>query len=107
MSAREHSHAWAADIDAFVAQRRTTGLAVSPDGTRVVATVQESDDTRYVSSLWELDGSEAVRLTRSEKGETAPAFLPDGSLLFASTRPADDVAEDDAALWRLPRTGEP
>jgi dipeptidyl aminopeptidase/acylaminoacyl peptidase len=102
-----------ADLSAFVALPRVTGLALSQDGSRLVAAAQRLDrkGARYVSALWEvpLDGGEPVRLTRSEKGESAPAFLPDGSLLFTSARPEPDADGDDeeAAVWVLPPAGEP
>ena len=100
------------DLAAFTALPRTTGLALSHDGTRLVASVQAPDEkgARYVSALWEipLDGGEPVRLTHSAAGESAPAFLPDGRLLFASKRPdpGADGAGDDTTLWALPATGE-
>lgn len=104
------------DLHAFLGLRRAAGLAISPDGTRLVTTVQERSDDgkRFVSSLWEIDPTgtrEPVRLTRSDKGETAPAFLPDGTLLFRSSRelPASEHAKDDkdGALWALLPHGEP
>ncbi len=105
------------DLDSYVALPRLTGLALSTDGRRLVASVQHLDDdrARYVSALWEigLDGEAPVRLTRSDKGETAPAFHPDGSLLFVSARPVPDPGvdgdadTDDTALWLLPPSGEP
>lgn len=100
-----------ADLAAFTALPRLTGLALSTDGTRLVATVAQPDDkgARYSSALWEiaLDGSAPVRLTQSAKGESAPAFHPDGSLLFVSARPGSDgEAREDSALWRLPVRGE-
>src|SRR6185369_9023146 len=89
---------------------RLTGLALSQDGSRLVAAVQQPDakGARYVSALWEvpLAGGEPVRLTRSEKGESAPAFRPDGSLVFTSGRPDPDAEEDETALWVLPPVGE-
>lgn len=98
------------DLAAFVALPRLAGLALSPDGARLVAAMQQPDrdGARYVSSLWEipLAGGEPIRLTRSEKGESSPAFLPDGSLLFVSARPDPDGDEDEAALWMLPACGE-
>src|SRR4051794_30851193 len=100
-----------ADPASYVALPRVTGLALSTDGNRLVATVQRLDAkrARYVTSLDEipLHGGECTRLTQSEKGETAPAFLPDGSLLFVSERP-DPAGEDqdDSALWLLPPAGE-
>jgi dipeptidyl aminopeptidase/acylaminoacyl peptidase len=102
------------DPDSYVVIPRVTGLALSVDGSRLVATVQQPDDdrARYVSSLWEIaldGGNPTTRLTRSDKGETAPAFHPDGSLLFISSRPEPDANSDDeaeSALWVLPPSGE-
>jgi len=100
------------DLDAFVAVRRQAGLALSPDGSRLVTTVSElaSDHKSSGTSLWELDprgAAPARRLTRSSEGESSAAFTPDGDLLFTSRR-ADPAAEDPsdvAALWVLPRAG--
>ena len=66
---------------------RVSGMVLSPDGGRLVLTVQtlNADATRFVTSLWEVttDGkNEPRRLTFSDKGETNPAFLPNGSLVF-------------------------
>ena len=104
------------DLSEFVALRRLGGLAMSPDGIRLVTTVAElsPDRKRYSTSLWAIDPRgqrDARRLTRSAPGETQPAFLPDGRLLFASRRPdaqakpADD-SEDRTTLWLLPEAGE-
>jgi dipeptidyl aminopeptidase/acylaminoacyl peptidase len=104
-----------ADLDAYVALPRTSGLALSTDGRRLVTTVATLDPkrTRYVSALWEVDPTgerPATRLTRSAKGEGGPVFAPDGTLLFTSARPDPDGSEPDedtpAALWQLPVTGE-
>jgi dipeptidyl aminopeptidase/acylaminoacyl peptidase len=103
------------DLDAFLALPRVSGLALSPDGTRLVTTVAtlDRDATRYVSALWEVDPSgelPARRLTRSTKGEAAPVFTPDGEVLFTSARPDPEGASADdetpSMLWRLPTTGE-
>src|SRR5579875_2318269 len=103
-----------ADLAAFAALPRLTSLAMSIDGSRLVATMQQPDakGAKYTSSLWDidLDGGAPTRLTFSDKGETAPAFRPDGSLLFVSSRPdvsGSDEDEDEAALWCLPPIGEP
>ena len=101
------------DLPAFLAQPRVNSLALSADGGRLVATVQtlSEDRTRFVSGLWEIDPAgerEALRLTRSGKGESGPAFGPDGVLYFLSER-EDDSDEDKhegAALWALPGRGE-
>jgi len=105
--------AWG-DLQAFQDLPRLAGLALSPDGARLVTTVATPDParTRFRTALWEVDPAgarPARRLTRGT-GESAPAFLPDGDLLFTSARPDPDEAEaaDDApaALWRLPPAGE-
>jgi dipeptidyl aminopeptidase/acylaminoacyl peptidase len=96
-------------FDDFLALPRVTDLALSPDGTRLVATVAavNKDGNELISALWEIDPSgaaEAVRLTQSDKGENGPVFLPDSSLLFLSARGGEQ--DDPAALWRLPVAGE-
>jgi dipeptidyl aminopeptidase/acylaminoacyl peptidase len=108
-----------AELNAFTALPRLTGLALSPDGTRLVATVQQPDEkgARYTSSIWQIPleaTGQPTRLTRSDKGETSPAFLPNGSMLFVSARPdpdagkdADSDSGDEPALWLLPPSGEP
>ncbi|MGO3314032.1 MAG: prolyl oligopeptidase family serine peptidase, partial [Brachybacterium tyrofermentans] len=100
------------DIDGFLRIPRLASIATGSDG-QVVAAIQEADENgaKLISSLWELDPegeAPARRLTFSDKGESAPVFAPDGSLLFSSARPdPEGGAEDDtSAIWRLPRTGE-
>jgi dipeptidyl aminopeptidase/acylaminoacyl peptidase len=99
------------DLAEYVALPRLTGLTLSPDGSRLVATVQQPDAkcAHYTSSLWQVpvDGGPPVRLTHSEKGESAAAFLPDGRLLFVSSRSdGGNGGDDDPALWALPAAGE-
>jgi hypothetical protein len=101
------------DLDDFLALPRVAGLAVSPDGSRVVTTVTELDagKTAYVTSVWELDANgrlPARRLTRGAKGESAPVFTAAGDLLFVAVRevPGSTAGEQPkASLWRLPATG--
>jgi dipeptidyl aminopeptidase/acylaminoacyl peptidase len=103
------------DLGAFLALPRVSSLALSPDGTRLVTVVQElsTDRTKFVGALWDVDPSgrrPARRLTRSGSGESAPGFLPDGTLLFLSSRPVADPGEgedgtSEAALWSLPAEG--
>ncbi|PZF84455.1 S9 family peptidase [Jiangella anatolica] len=100
------------DLDAYVALPRTGGLTLSPDGARLVTAVSTlgPDSTKYVTALWEVDPAgerPARRLTRSAKGESGAAFLPDGSLLFGSARPDPSAKEDDEVplLWLLPADG--
>ncbi len=101
------------DLDRFLQLPRVTGLALAPDGRRLVATVATAapDGKRFVTALWELDPDgerPPRRLTRSAPGESGAAFLPDGSLLFTSARPDPETTSDDdevAALWLLPAGG--
>jgi dipeptidyl aminopeptidase/acylaminoacyl peptidase len=99
-----------ADLDDYLALPRVSGLAVSPDGSRVVTTVAELNDTRteYVTAIWELDPAAALparRLTRGAKGESAPSFTAGGDVLFTAVRPTADDDKPPAALWRLPAAG--
>src|SRR5215212_4199580 len=99
----------------MVSLPRLSGLALSNDGARLVASVARPDaeGKKLVSALYELDiGGEDVprRLTRSAPGESGAAFAPDGSLLFTSERPDPDAKPDDTrgeakALWVLPAGG--
>lgn len=100
-------------LDRFIQTPRVTGLALSPDGTRLVATVSTPDaaGAKYVDALWEIDPTgvrEPVRITFSTEGESQPTFAPDGSLLFVSGRPDPQDADGrtEKALWRLPLVGE-
>ncbi len=101
------------DLDRYVAIPRTSGLALSRDGSRLVTTVQTLDPKRtaYRTALWEVDPAGHVparRLTRSAKGESSATFTAAGDVLFTSARPdPDSTADDDptSALWLLPAGG--
>jgi dipeptidyl aminopeptidase/acylaminoacyl peptidase len=98
------------DLDAYFALPRVSGLAVSPDGTRVVTMISELNGkgTEYVTAAWELDPygvQSARRLTRGAKGESKPAFTVAGDLLFVASRATDGEDEPPAALWSLPSDG--
>jgi dipeptidyl aminopeptidase/acylaminoacyl peptidase len=98
----------------YAAIPRVGGLALSRDG-RLAIAVQTLDPEKkkWVSALWEVDPEgrrPAHRLTRSAPGESAPAWAPDGSLLFTSARPDPEAATDTngepkPALWALPPGG--
>ncbi|MGV8966195.1 MAG: S9 family peptidase [Cellulomonas sp.] len=102
------------DLARYVALPRTSGLTLSPDGTRLVTSVATLDDkgVKYVSALWEVDPTgvrPARRLTRSRQGEQGAAFTSTGDLLFTSARPdptgKDGAEEPPSALWLLPVDG--
>lgn len=102
------------EMSDYIALRRVSGLLLSPDGSRLIAPVSEPGPgaTEFGTALWEIDPEgvrAARRITRSAAGESAPAFLPDGSLLFTSARSdAESTPEDQgdaAALWLLPADG--
>ncbi|WP_111720408.1 prolyl oligopeptidase family serine peptidase [Homoserinimonas sp. OAct 916] len=101
-----------ASLNSYIAVPRVEGLALSPDGTRVVLTVATLNRERnaYERALWQVsaDGSGTpVRLTRSAKGESGAGFTGSGDVLFVSARPdATEKNEDGAAqLWLLPAAG--
>ncbi|HTC70962.1 MAG TPA: prolyl oligopeptidase family serine peptidase, partial [Acidothermaceae bacterium] len=103
------------DLDQYNALPRVDRLVLSPDGTRLVCSVQmlSPDRTTFQTSLWDVDprGVRAARrLTRSAAGESAPAFTPAGDLLFISKRPDEEKSKDAPAdqvhaLWSLPAAG--
>jgi dipeptidyl aminopeptidase/acylaminoacyl peptidase len=99
-------------LDHYLAIPRIEDLALSPDGRRAilaVATLNE-EGTGFDRTLWEVpaDGADgpARRLTRSAKGESAPAYTADGDVLFISARPDGSGADDEPGqLWLLPAGG--
>ncbi len=102
-------------IERMQALPRLSNLRLSPDGTRLVVAVVgiAPEGKKMATALWEVDptgSAPARRLTRSVAGEGGEAsFLPDGSLLFQSSRPDPDAKPDPDmtidALWLLPAGG--
>lgn len=96
----------------LVEQPRCTGLALAPDGTRLILSVQALDDegVRYVPELWEVDPTgerDPRRVPGSRQGDFAPAFAADGTLLFLSDRETGEADEGPGpSLWSLPDSGE-
>ena len=100
------------DLDHYLAIPRVSGLALSPDGARLVTTVATLDakGTEYCTALWEVDpggAKQARRITRSAKGEAGAVFAANGDLYFTSARPDPESPEADPvnALWMLPADG--
>ena len=112
------------DLHDYMSLGRLSGLRLAPDGSWLAVTVSAlaPDGRTFKPSIWRVDtggGRPAARLTRSAEGEDSPAFLPDGSLVFLSSRPAgaqpgpppgpeqgrgpDPAAQ--RALWLLPAAG--
>ena len=99
-----------ADPDTYLDTPRTAGLALSPDGTRLV-TVQSTlseDRTRFETALWSIDpaGREPARRLTYGAPASDPVFAADGRLLFR--RAADTADSSPKVLWALDfRGGEP
>jgi dipeptidyl aminopeptidase/acylaminoacyl peptidase len=115
------------DFEHFVTIPRLSGLRLSTDGRRLVMSVARPapDGKSLRAAIWAMSADPAAsdrprRLTRSAKGESEAQFLPDGSIVFTSTRPDPDAdphakggaakgaAADDeptAGLWLLPADG--
>ncbi|WP_208750892.1 prolyl oligopeptidase family serine peptidase [Arthrobacter sp. PM3] len=100
------------DLDHYLAIPRVSGLALSPDGARLVTTVAtlNAKGTEYCTALWEIDPRgevQARRITRSAKGEAGAVFAANGDLYFTSARPDPESPDADPvnALWVLPAGG--
>jgi dipeptidyl aminopeptidase/acylaminoacyl peptidase len=103
------------ELTDYIAIPAVTALRLSPDGSWLAAAVQAPgpEPSKFGSSIWRIEtgGAPPTRLTRSAEGESAPEFLPDGSLLFVSKRPEPapkkEGGGDDAkpGLWLLPPAG--
>ncbi|MDQ0729932.1 dipeptidyl aminopeptidase/acylaminoacyl peptidase [Arthrobacter sp. B1I2] len=100
------------DLDHYLSIPRVSGLALSPDGSRLVTTVStlNGKGTEFATALWELDPAgqrHARRITRSAKGEAGAAFAANGDVYFTSARPDPDSPDEEPvnALWLLPADG--
>ncbi|MEE2521992.1 prolyl oligopeptidase family serine peptidase [Pseudarthrobacter sp. J75] len=100
------------NLDHYLAIPRVAGLALSPDGRRLVTTVStlNSKGTEFGTALWELDPTgeqQARRITRSAKGEAGAVFAANGDVYFTSARPDPESPDGDPvkALWLLPAGG--
>jgi dipeptidyl aminopeptidase/acylaminoacyl peptidase len=108
------------DFDRMLTLPRLSSLRLSPDGRRLVVAVGRPDAAgkKMATSIWQVDPADTLparRLTRSATGEAGgAAFLPDGSMLFTSSRPDPDAKPDPEkagsekaiqALWLLPPDG--
>ena len=98
------------DLDDFLALPRVSGLAVSPDGSRVVTTIAELNDkrTEFISAVWELDPAgegPAEAVDPRHQGRVGTGVHRGNDLLFVAARPTDEDDKPPASLWRLPAAG--
>ena len=70
-------------IDRMIDLKSIGGPRISPDGTRVVYSVGQTDwdEDRFVSQIWmvEVGSRKHVQLTQGEKGAYGAQWSPDGS----------------------------
>ncbi|MDE2751410.1 MAG: hypothetical protein OXI83_02425, partial [Gemmatimonadota bacterium] len=83
-----------------------SGVAISPDGSRVAYVVREplmeGEQSEYLSHIWmaAADGSRNTRFTQGESSASSPAFSPDGEwLAFTTGRSGSNQ------IWVIPLTG--
>ena len=83
-----------------------SGVAVSPDGSRVAYVVREplmeGEQSEYLSHIWlaTADGVRNAQFTRGESSASSPAFSPDGEwLAFTTGRSGSNQ------IWVIPMSG--
>ncbi len=86
--------------------RGVSGVAISPDGSRVAYVVRtplmEGEKSEYLGHIWVAasDGSRNVQFTRGESSAGSPAFSPDGEwLAFTTARSGSNQ------IWAMPVDG--
>lgn len=100
-------------VERLVGLGRVGTVAVSPDGAwmAVAVAVAREKTGRYAHDLWRVDlvdpSRPPVRLTLGPHDDRAPAFRPDGALLFLSDRPVGEQPDDErqTQVWCLPAAG--
>lgn len=97
-----------ADLNDFISLKRANGLALSPSGDELVATIAQLNEkrTKWVNALWRIpldtDGH-PVRLTRGDEGDSLLGFSARGDVFFASKRDSSEDAHPQ--LHMLPAVG--
>ena len=90
--------------DEVIGLKRPGGVSLSPDGSLVAFTVNETnwDDNAYETEIYLVPaaGGEPIQLTRGKKSSTSPAWSPDGKwIAFVSDR------TDKRQLYLIPPRG--
>ncbi|MET0251303.1 MAG: prolyl oligopeptidase family serine peptidase, partial [Novosphingobium sp.] len=92
----------------LVVARRVASPTVSPDGSRAVYALTETDPASYQrkTSLWQVSlagpDAAATPLVRFDDGNaTTPAFAADGRLYFLSNRKSEPAAAATTQVWVL------
>lgn len=96
------------DLADFIALSRFRGLALSPDGAQLIATIGELNEKRttWVDALWRIPltaDAAPIRLTRGEEGDSLLGFSASGDIFFSSKRAKGDDAQPQ--LHMLPAAG--
>ena len=81
--------------DEVINLKRPGAVALSPDGSLVAFTVNETnwDDNAYETEIFLVPatGGEPIQLTRAKKSSSAPAWSPDGKWLVFSAQPGEQA----------------
>ena len=98
-------------LDEFLALPTPSSLAVSSDGSRVMATVDgiNEEGTEYFRVIRELDpdGHQPPRgLTEAVIVESSPSFTSHGELLFLAAKSNAIGGKSPTTMWLLPASGD-